>query len=196
MFMPTNSTGCGGMRVAELARRQAQGTREDEGMGDKAKGRESTTITPWQPFMEFERWERDTARMMEDLLDRRMRPWWPERRLRTEEFELTGPAIDIYEEDDDIVVKAELPGITTDSIEVNLAHRILTIKGVKKREVEIRQENYFRSERSYGSFRRAIELPKKVRGDKVKASFKNGILEVRLPKTEDAKLKEVKVKID
>jgi HSP20 family protein len=73
---------------------------------------------------------------------------------------------------------------------------MLTIKGEKKKEEEVKEENYYRTERVYGSFLRNLELPKDVRGDKVKASFKNGILEVRMPKTEEAKAKEIKVKVE
>ena len=94
------------------------------------------------------------------------------------------------------MVTAELPGIDKDNISVNLTDHTLTIKGEKKKEEEIKEENYYRSERSYGSFLRTLELPRDVHADKVKASFKNGVLEVRLPKTEEAKAKEVKVKVD
>jgi HSP20 family protein len=106
------------------------------------------------------------------------------------------PTVDVYEEKDDIVVKAELPGMDKDNIEVNLTDRTLTIKGEKKKEEEMKEENYYRSERSYGSFLRTLELPKDVHADKVKATFKNGILEVRMPKTEEAKAKEIKVKVE
>ena len=107
------------------------------------------------------------------------------------------PAVDIYEtEGHDLVVKAELPGMEKENIEVNLSDHTLTIKGEKKKEEEIKEENYYRAERSYGGFLRTLELPKDVHADKVKASFKNGILEVRMPKTEEAKAKEVKVKVE
>ncbi len=163
-------------------------------MAEKAKEKETKAVAPWRPFMDLSRWDRDMERMMGDFFGRR--PWWPERWFRTEEMELTAPVVDLYEEKDDIVVKAELPGIEKDKIEVNLADHTLTIKGEKKKEEEIKEENYYRSERSYGSFMRTLELPKDVHADKVKATFKNGILEVRLPKTEEAKTKEVKVKVD
>jgi HSP20 family protein len=163
-------------------------------MAEKAKEKETKAVAPWRPFMDLARWDRDMERMMGDFFGRR--PWWPERWFRTEGVELTAPVVDLYEEKDDIVVKAELPGIDKNNIEVNLADHTLTIKGEKKKEEEIKEENYYRSERSYGSFVRTLELPKDVHTDKVKATFKNGILEVRLPKTEEAKAKEVKVKVD
>jgi HSP20 family protein len=92
-----------------------------------------------------------------------------ERWFRTEGMEVTAPAVDLYEEKDEIVVKAELPGIDKNNIEVNLTDHTLTIKGEKKKEEEIKEENYYRSERSYGSFIRTLELPKDVH-TKVKAS--------------------------
>ena len=163
-------------------------------MADKAKEKETKAVAPWRPFMDLSRWERDMDRMMEAFFDRRMRPWWPW--PRGESMEFAAPAVDLYEEKNDIVVKAELPGIEKDNIEVNLSNHHLTIKGEKKNEKEIKEENYYRSERSYGTFLRTLELPADVQGEKVKASFKNGILEVRLPKTENAKAKETKVKVD
>lgn len=136
-------------------------------------------------------------RMMEDFFGRRMRrPWWPERWSRTDEMEVKPPIVDVFEEKDDIVIKAELPGIEKDNVEVNLTDHTLTIKGEKKKEEEVKEENYYRAERSYGSFLRTLDLPKDVHADKVKASFKNGILEVRMPKTEEAKAKEIKVKVE
>lgn len=135
-------------------------------------------------------------RMMDDFFGRRFRPWWPDRWFRSDEMEIRGPVVDVFEEKDDIVIKAELPGITKDNIEVNLTDHMLTIKGEKKKEEEIKEENYYRAERAYGSFVRTLELPKDVHSDKIKASFKNGILEVRLPKTEEAKTKEIKVKVE
>jgi HSP20 family protein len=135
-------------------------------------------------------------RMREDFFGRRVRPWWPDRWFKGDELEVRAPAVDLFEEKDDIVVKAELPGMEKDNIEVNLTDNMLTIKGEKKKAEEVNEENYYRCERSYGSFLRNIELPKAVHSDKVKASFKNGILEVRIPKTEEAKSKEIKVKVD
>jgi HSP20 family protein len=165
-------------------------------MAEKAKEKETKAVAPRRPFMDLTRWEREMDRMMEDFFGRRMRPWWSDRWFRANEMEMAIPAVDLFEEKDDIVVKAELPGIEKDNIEVNLTDHTLTIKGRKKKEEEVKEANYYRSERSFGSFIRAVELPREVQADKVKASFKNGVLEVRVPKTEEAKAKEVKVKVD
>jgi HSP20 family protein len=135
-------------------------------------------------------------RMMDEFFGRRLRPWWPSLWSRAGENEFPAPALDVYEEKDDIIVKAELPGIDKDDVEVNISGSTLTLKGEKQKEQKVEEKNYYRSERSYGAFLRTVELPKDVQSNKVKASFKNGVLEVRLPKTEEAKTKEIKVKID
>lgn len=165
-------------------------------MAEKSKEK-GKSLAPWKPMMDLTRWEREMERMMDQFFDRRMRPWWPERWLGKESMVDIGmPAIDLYEEKDDVVVKAELPGMAKNDIEVNLSDHMLTIRGEKKKEEEIKEKDYYRSERAYGSFIRTVELPKDVYADKVKASFKNGVLEVRLPKTEEAKTREIKVKVD
>jgi HSP20 family protein len=166
-------------------------------MAEKAKEKaETKSLASRRPFTDVARWERDMERMFDDFWGRRMRPWWPERWSMPAVLEISPPAVDLFEEKDEIVVKAELPGMDKDSIQVNITDHTLTIKGEKKKEEEVKEENYYRSERSYGSFVRTLELPADVHSDKAKASFKNGVLEVRLPKTEEAKAKEIKVKID
>jgi HSP20 family protein len=105
------------------------------------------------------------------------------------------PALDVYEEKDDLIVKAEIPGLTKDEIDITLDGNTLTIKGEKKKEEEVKEEDYYRCERSFGSFLRSIELPLDLKSDKVNATFKNGVLEIRLPKAETAKKNVVKVKV-
>jgi HSP20 family protein len=162
----------------------------------KSKGKKTRALVPRRASTELSRREGDMDRMFEDFLGRRLRPFWPERWWPAPSMKITTPAVDLYEEKDDIVVKAELPGMEKDNIKVNLSGDRLTIKGEKKQEEEVKKEGYYRSERSYGSFVRTLELPREVQTDKVKAAFKNGILEIRLPKTEEAKKKETKVKVD
>jgi HSP20 family protein len=164
-------------------------------MAEKAKQKETKALAPWRPFMDLTRRESEMDRMMDDFFGRSMRPWWPARWLRGD-GEITAPVVDVYEEKDEVVVKAELPGLDKKDIEVNISDSELILKGEKKKEEKIDEENYYKCERSYGAFLRSVELPTDVQADKVKASFKNGILEIRLPKTEEAKTKEIKVKID
>lgn len=106
------------------------------------------------------------------------------------------PSLDVYEEKDSVVVKAELPGLKKEDVEVNLVGANLTIKGEKKEDKEVKEDDYYRRERSYGSFLRTVALPCEVKSEEIKASFKDGVLEVRMPKTEEAKKKSIAVKID
>ncbi|HEY7556266.1 MAG TPA: Hsp20/alpha crystallin family protein [Candidatus Binatia bacterium] len=164
-------------------------------MAEKPRMKETKALAPRRPFADLTRWEREMDRMMDDFFGRRMRPWWPERWLRRDS-EITTPALDVYEEKDEVVVKAELPGMDKNDIEVNISDSELTLKGEKKKEEKIEDEDYYRCERSYGAFVRSVDLPADVQPDKVKASFKNGILEIRMPKTEEAKTKEIKIKVE
>lgn len=116
-------------------------------------------------------------------------------RVKAEEG-IISPAVDIYEEGDDLVVKAELPGIDKENIEVKVTDDYITISGEKKKEEKVEKKDYYRYERSYGSFSRTFRLPVDVQTDKAKAKFDKGILEIRIPKTEEAKTKERKLQIE
>lgn len=120
-------------------------------------------------------------------------PWWSG--LEAAEGEIA-PSVDIYEEGGDVVVKSELPGMKKEDIEVNLTEDSITISGEKKKEEKVEKKGYYRLERSYGSFTRSFGLPSEVRTEDAKAKFKDGILEIRIPKTEEAKRKARKVSID
>jgi HSP20 family protein len=99
----------------------------------------------------------------------------------------------MYERADKYVVKAELPGMKEEEVDVSVVGNRLTIKGEKKAETEVKEENYYRSERSYGSFFRSIDLPSDVDPDKIEANYEDGILEVEIPKTLAVKPKKVTV---
>lgn len=116
-------------------------------------------------------------------------------RLKSE-ADVIAPAVDIFEEGDDIVLKAELPGLDKNDIEVKITDDYITISGEKKREEKVEEKNYYRYERSYGSFSRTFRLPVEVQTDKAKAKFDKGVLEIRIPKTEEAKTKERKLQIE
>ena len=143
----------------------------------------------------------DIEHWMERFMDDMWRRPFPslfgrDRWLPIRQLSIRMPSIDVYEEKDSVVVKAELPGMKKEDIEVNLAGENLTIKGEKKEDKEVKEDNYYRRERSYGSFTRAVALPCEVKSDEIKASFKDGVLEIRVPKTEEAKKKSIAVKID
>ena len=138
----------------------------------------------FSPFEEMERWFEEAFR----------RPffapsWMP--RFRIPEVGVTFPTVDIFEDGNDVVVKAELPGMRKEDIEVNIADDVITISGEKKTEEKVEKKDYYRLERSFGSFTRTLRLPAETQTDKAKASFKDGVLEVKIPKTE-AEVQKVK----
>jgi len=104
------------------------------------------------------------------------------------------PSVDISEGKKDITVKAEIPGVEAKDIDISLNGKLLTIKGEKKQEKEEKEENYYRTERSYGYFNRTIELPCEVDADKVDASYKKGVLKIELKKTRESESKKIIIK--
>ena len=103
------------------------------------------------------------------------------------------PSVDIFENDNEVIFKAELPGMTAKDIEVKLENNVLMLKGERRFEKETKEENYHRIEREYGNFSRSFALPAAVDGDKVTAEYKDGILKVTLPKKEEIKPKPIKI---
>jgi HSP20 family protein len=144
-------------------------------------------IIRWDPFREMAEL-RDT---MDRLFDRGFsRPW----RLLTWE---TGDGlfpVDLYETDDEVVVKASLPGVKPEEVQISVTGDTLTVKGETREEHEEKQPNYYRQERRYGTFSRTLSLPVKVDADKAKAEFENGVLELRLPKVPEVRPKTIEVK--
>jgi HSP20 family protein len=104
------------------------------------------------------------------------------------------PVVDTYEKDDAIVIKAELPGVSKENISVDVNNHVLSIRGERKNEKDVNEDNYFRRERFYGKFQRAFTLPDNVDPEKIDANYKDGILEVKVPKTEQSKGKKIEIK--
>lgn len=105
------------------------------------------------------------------------------------------PAVDIYETDQNLVIKAELPGIDPKDLEVRVEDGTLYLKGERKYEREVKEESYHRVERSYGSFARTFSLPRTINTEDIKADYKDGILTLTMPKREEAKPKTVKINV-
>jgi HSP20 family protein len=152
-------------------------------------------LTRWEPFgslrqrgdvfSELTRMQQEMNRFFDEFFGER----------RTELIEGNWlPAVDVSETDSEMVVRAEFPGMTQDDIELNLQDNVLTLKGEKKQEKKEEKENYHRIERCYGSFTRSFTLPAGVKYDDVKATFKDGVLEIVLPKSEEAKPKKISIK--
>lgn len=106
------------------------------------------------------------------------------------------PAVDMFERDGEIVVRAELPGVKPEDVDVTILEDSLRIHGERKQKEEVKEENFYRMEQRYGSFERVMQLPAKVRADDVKAKFAEGILEITMPKAEEEKPKQIKINVE
>lgn len=150
-------------------------------------------VEKWHPFKELETIRREMDRLWEEFFP----TGWgrPLARRRIFEEGVAIPAIDLIDKKDEVIAKAELPGVDKDKIDISLDADTLTIKGEVRKDEEIKEEDYYHCERSYRAFARTIGLPTKVDTSKVKASYKDGILEVHLPKVEEVKPKKVKIDI-
>ena len=104
------------------------------------------------------------------------------------------PAVDMYQTDNEVVVKAALPGMKADDVQLNVTGEVLTIKGEIKQKDELKEKAYHLREQRWGSFERSVILPTEVVADKAKADFENGILTITLPKAEEAKPKSISIK--
>ena len=103
------------------------------------------------------------------------------------------PVVDIYDNDNNIIIKAELPGMDKKDIVIDLKDRVLTLKGERSFENEVKEENYYKRERAFGKFHRAFTLPAGLKADKIKADFKDGVLKIDIPKPEEEKPKQITV---
>ena len=132
---------------------------------------------------------------LRDEIHRLFDPRHTDGQRTTEFFDGWTPAIDLYEDKENLFVKVELPGLKKDEIEVSMHDGTLSISGERKAATEDSSNQTFRSERFFGRFHRSLALPKPVAVDKIKASYKDGILTVTLPKTEEAKPKQIEVSV-
>ena len=103
------------------------------------------------------------------------------------------PSVDIYEEGDKIVIKAELPGIDKKDIAIDFKDNVLTLKGERSHDNEVKEDNYYRRERAFGKFHRAFRLSPDINANKIEADFKDGVLKIDIPKAEEAKPKKITV---
>jgi HSP20 family protein len=135
-------------------------------------------IQSWRPFAELERWTRRLPRFFEDF---------------DAEDVGTKLPIESFVKDGNLVVRADVPGLESKDIDVSVLGNVLTIKGERKDKKEAKEGDYFRREISYGAFERRTTLPEGAQTDKIKASFKNGVIEVTMPLSKEATAKKVPV---
>ena len=135
----------------------------------------------------------DRLATLRDEMDRLFDFAWPTRDSGL--FSDWSPALDVHDEKDNFLVHVELPGMKKEDIEVSLHDGVLSVSGERKSEREQKEGETFRSERYFGKFQRSVSLPAAVDSNKVKASYKDGVLTIDLPKAEEAKLKQIAVSV-
>jgi len=146
------------------------------------------SLARWDPFRELEALQEDVNRLFEESFAR------PRRESRA--ARVWAPPVDVAEDEDKVVVKVELPGMKREDINIELSGDTLTIRGERKFENEERKENYVRVERAYGRFQRSFTIGVPVKSNKVKASYKDGVLEITIPKSEEVRPKKVDVTVE
>jgi len=145
------------------------------------------TLTQFQPFRGASNLQDQINRLFNEAFDR-----------PSSEANLTAwaPAVDIYETEQNLVVKADLPDIKPEELDIRVENNILTIRGERKFEKKVNEDNYLRVERAYGSFSRSFSLASTVNTEAIHADYKNGVLTLSIPKREEAKPKQIKVHVD
>lgn len=144
-------------------------------------------IVPWRPFGEVSSLRKEMDNLWSNFLGETSLPRsFPQEWL---------PSVDVTETADKLLIRAELPGLDAKDVSVTISGDLLTIKGEKKQEEEKKEEHYHSSERFYGSFKRSFRLPANINTDAVDATFEKGVLQVALRKTEEARKKEIEIKV-
>jgi len=144
------------------------------------------TMNRWEPSRGATTLQEQLNRVFGDMLERagnesNLTPW--------------APAVDIFETEHELVVQADLPDVNPQDLDIRVENNILTIRGERKFENKVNEENYLRVERAYGSFSRSFSLANSVKSDAIKADYQNGVLTLSIPKREEAKPKQIKVNV-
>ncbi len=147
------------------------------------------TLERWHPLRELESMKREMDKIWDDLFIPRREPW----KRQSETGGTVSPPIDIIDRDSEVLVKAEMPGVAKEDIDISMNDSTLSIKGELKAETEAKGENYAYSERNYRYFARSISIPFKISPEKIKASLKDGILYIHMPKAQEAQPKKIQV---
>lgn len=145
------------------------------------------SVTRWDPFRNMATLHSQVNRLFENSLQSG----------RTDNSALTtwAPAVDIHENENALVITADLPGMDEKDLDIRVENNMLTVRGERKFDQKVKEENYLRIERTYGAFSRSFSLPNTVNTEAIKAEYKNGVLAVELPKRAESKPKQVKVNV-
>jgi HSP20 family protein len=139
-------------------------------------------LVRWEPMRELNALQGEMNRLFNSFFDE-----------GTEARRRWAPAVDLLEREDSLVLKADLPGLTEDDVQIELRDNVLTIAGERKAEHEDQKNGYYRVERSFGRFARSLQLPEGVDADRISASFHNGVLEVTIPKPEERQPRRIEI---
>ena len=149
------------------------------------------SLVRWQPFQEINSLQKQMNRAFDDFFGRTtLMPF--EENLAVPEF---GPPVDIYEDDQKLTFKVELPGIEEKDVKVEITNNVLTVQGERKLGKDVKEENFRRMERHYGAFSRSFTLPSTVDPDKIEATYDHGMLTIQMPKRAEARPKQIKVNV-
>ena len=147
------------------------------------------TSNRWDPFKDLISLQERMNRLFEESLSKSKRP---------EEGVMGGswsPMVDVFETESNVVMKAEVPGMAREDFNVEVKDNVITLRGERRFQKGVKEENYHRIERNYGKFQRSFTLPFEVDRDNIEAHYKDGVLEVTLPKTEKTKQKQIDIKV-
>ena len=144
-------------------------------------------IERWRPFGSVAKWDSEVNRLFDGFFGR------PTGTSSGEQ--MWAPALDMYETKDDIVLNFELPGVREKDVTLSITGDVLTLKGERAFDRDVKDESYHHVERVFGKFERSVQLPMEVQAEKVQATYRDGMLEVRLPKAEEVKPREIKINI-
>src|SRR5262245_5876797 len=150
------------------------------------------SIVRWEPFRELVSLQERMNRLFDDSYRTRSGSG------QEDDWALGGswaPSVDIYEHDNTIILKAEIPGVDPKDVDIRVENNTLTLRGERKLDHEVKRDDYHRVERSYGQFSRSFTLPSTVNTEKIKAEYKDGVLRLALPKREEAKPKQIQVDV-
>ena len=142
------------------------------------------SLVRWEPF-----------RDLLSLQQRLNRGFESARQTSEEQLGTWAPAVDIYETEKEIVLKADLPGLKLEDVDISLNNNVLSVRGERRFEKEVKDDNYHRVERAYGNFVRTFTLPNTVNVEQIEASYENGVLKIAMPKREEARPKQIKVNV-
>jgi HSP20 family protein len=142
-------------------------------------------IERWRPFGSVAGWDSEMNRLFDSILERPV--------VKTNGERMWAPALDMYETKDEIVLNFELPGVREKDVTLSIMGDVLTLKGERAFDRDVKDEGYHHVERLFGKFERSVQLPMEVQTDKVQATYRDGMLEVKLPKAEEVKPREIKI---